>query len=1006
MSNLESFAEQWLAQPIHEASPVIRNSYGQALDWFRSNPHTAGFDQQGSKPDLDDDSPFGIARHFYWYFETHFFKAQKSLLLAALDTGKYHNAAWLNQPHLCVLDIGCGTGAATFALLDLLIAYHDFCFGKGSPVIDITVSIAAIDPCKFALDTYHHITQCLEPELDRRGIHLSVVIVEDEFPRPECIGKLLQNWQPIYPYTLLGISSNVIRPLQNQLDRLRSLLNAAGITQEFNLGKLIADAYDQIITKYGFKQIVIQDIATRNIIRKGFTLFDALKGIWYLIRQIFGSKPIYNWHSSEQEQTIAFRNSPTSYHGKFTQDHKVETVFLQEMHTGIMNENYLDPLWIKITSLSNLQLAWVRSRNYILHEDISDEVEIKLLDVSWEGYIQRLKLFLDAGDFSVLSHRNLIIYPFPKNEEEDRPKYSLRLNEQLVCTAISQAMPEAYRPTDEDHILGNRLNLDQNEFFYEPWFKHFKSYSKAINFAAQEKRVVVKTDLRSYYTNIRQNELYRVLSQYEAANNSPKTREILRLVLLRQLVNPPHGQNMGLPQSGITAGLWSSTLLRDVDKAILDKFGDRHDYYRYADDMAIIANGEEIDSILVDVQSELDSLGLILNPKKTFRFQASDYIERFRDDPRLGLLSKKVRRILESLYFLPAQYKNYYSTDKTGFLHTYASLLNGLHVHLSTDWLNRKIVSRGTLLHWIQHLMRGLNVEFPAFPNSHQTITEWHQEFEQLNDDWINSRDKAIIELVALFREALDQISRSNEIDEAAFNKARRALKFSAYRLAVFGISPVSDLLVTLLTEKPGLLSPKIMLKALVDDNCVAMVVDLAKNWKQRCVPLSKDGYTLNSAAFLCASACWALGFLEPRDDIQDFLYEVLEAEESTVPEKLMASEALIRIGYPDPERNQLVIKLLRDHQHICVEKNILLLLTMNNPHEMIEDDADSKRRVSSLLGFESMQQVISKNLNVFSVAEPSVIEDFYSRWYPDLPAELQKADNSSELIAIQVTSA
>jgi len=507
--------------------------------------------------------------------------------------------------------------------------------------------------------------------------------------------------------------------------------------------------------------------------------------------------------------------------------------------------------------------------------------------------------------------------------------------------------------------------------------------------------------LQSYYAKIRQNELYRVLSEYEAAKNSPKVREVLKLVILRQLVNPPHSQNLGLPQSGITAGLWSNLFLKAVDRAVLDKFGDLHDYYRYADDMAIIANKDEVDTILAGVQFELDSLGLNLNPKKTFHFQASEYIERFKDDHRLGVLSKKVRRVLESLYFFPGQYKNYYSAEKTSFLRIYADLLIDLHVHLSIDWLNRKIVSRGTMLHRIHHRVRGLNVGFPAFPNSHQTVNEWHREFEKRNKDWISSRDEAIIELVALFREAYDQISHSTGIDEATLNKARRALKFSAYRLAVFGISPVKDILVTLLTEKPGLLSPKIMLKALIDDNCIDIVVDLAIKWKRRSVPLSKDGYVLDSATLLCASACWALGFLEPREDILNILYEVLESEESIVAEKLIASEAILRIGYPVPERNQIVNNILQGHPHICVEKNLLLLLAMNNPLEIIDWNADLSKRISSLLGVNTFQQLISKNLNVLSVIEPPIIENYYSRWYPDLPAELQKADNSSELFLV-----
>ncbi len=1003
MNTANNFAEYWLAQSVHESSPVIQNAYQHTLDWLRTNPHTTGFDDRGSKPDLDDSTPFGIAKHFFWYFETHFFKAQKSLIQAVLETSKYHNAAWLKQPYLCVLDIGCGTGAATCALFDLLIAYHNFCMDQGLSIGETLVSIAAVDPCRFALETFQHITQYLKPELATMGIQFSVFLVEDEFPLPSCVIKLLQNWKPIYPYTLLGISSNVIRPMQLFQEKLRSLLTASGITQEFSMGKLIADAYDQIIDQHSFKQVVIQDIATRNNLRKGLNLFDALKNLSDLIRRVFRSKPKFQWYSLELEQAVVFNNSPFSYHGRSTHDQQiVESVFLLELHTGIVNENYLDPFWVKVTSPDNLRLAWVRARNYILHEDLADEIEIRLADVSWDEYLQRLKLYLDVGDFSVISHNYLLPYPFPKNEEEDRPKYSLRLNEQLICAAVSQAMPEAFQPVDGDRILGNRLNHDENEFFYEPWFKHFKGYSEAVKIAAYEGSTVAKSDLRSFYTNIRQNELYKILCANESVHSDIKAREVLRLVLLRQLVNPPHNQNLGLPQSGITAGLWSSTFLKDVDRVVLDKFRDRCSYYRYADDMAIITI-EDVDTALTVIQAELDRLGLVFNQKKTLKLQASKYIERFRDDPRLASLSKKVRRILDGLYFLPAQYKNYYSMDRGKFLETYISLLDGLHVHLSVDWLNRKIISRRTTVHRIQHFLWGMNVNFPALPSDEQASDIWHRKFEHLNNEWLTSRDEAITELVTLFREASDQLIDQTGIDEVILSKAKRALKFSAYRLAVLGVRPISDLLENILTEEPGLLSPKIMLKALVDDNCVEMVIDLATKWKDRVIPLHKDGHTLESASYLCAAACWALGFFHPQDNILNLLYDVLASDGSTIPEKLMSSEALIRIACPFPERNQTIIKLLDDHQNINVEKNLVLLLNMNNAQEAIDWNTRFKTRASVILGIDTAQQMISKQLNPLSLEEPLVIDNYYSRWYPDLPAELQKADHSYGLFTVQI---
>ena len=200
--------------------------------------------------------------------------------------------SWKYQPYLCFLDIGCGAGAATFALLDLISAYHDFRIANGHTLYELSISIAVIDPCAFALKTLQQVAKYLEPELARKGIHLTIFEVIDEFPLPGCISKIIDGWNPIYPFTLLAISSNVIRPLQNLFDKVRSLRKAVGMTQEFELGNVVANAYDQIITNFGFEQVIIQDIATRDKIRNGLNLFDAFQGLWRIVSQALNQKSV------------------------------------------------------------------------------------------------------------------------------------------------------------------------------------------------------------------------------------------------------------------------------------------------------------------------------------------------------------------------------------------------------------------------------------------------------------------------------------------------------------------------------------------------------------------------------------------------------------------------------------------------------------------------------------------------------------------------------------------
>ena len=76
---------------------------------------------------------------------------------------------------------------------------------------------------------------------------------------------------------------------------------------------------------------------------------------------------------------------------------------------------------------------------------------------------------------------------------------------------------------------------------------------------------------------------------------------------------------------GITAGLWSNRYLRDIDNEIFEKFENNHEYYRYADDMAVIADEDKIDSLIEVVQTSLSRLGLTLTLKKASSSSISVY---------------------------------------------------------------------------------------------------------------------------------------------------------------------------------------------------------------------------------------------------------------------------------------------------------------------------------------------------------------------------------------------
>lgn len=998
MKSATEFIRFRFSEEISKISPLVQEAFAESIQWLQQNPHTKGFDENSKLPDLDDTSPYGVSKQFFWYFETHFFKVHNSLLLARLESQKHHNGSWLDQPYLCVLDIGCGTGAATCALLDILVSYHEFRKQLGLPVHITHLSLAGIDPSQFAFDIYGHLLEILLPSLERENIFITVTQIDDEFPHPDCIEKIIKDWDPVHPFTLLGISSNVIRPLQNQWERTRSYLKVAGITQEFNLGEIVAKAYDKIINEFNFEQVLILDIATRNKIRKGFSLFDALRGFWKFIRNFFGQQSKFEWWSSEEELIVHFHNSPNSFHGKNSlNEHVVRSNYLHELYTGICNDSYCDGMWRKVNEVENIILGWVRARNYVLHDDIVDEVELKLIDTNWEEHLLRLRLHLDVGDLSLLYCDDLIYYPFPKNEREDRPKYNLSITEQLSCAAVSQSFPDSFKPVDNNLILGNRLNHEKNELFYEPWFGHHKAYSKAINNASVQGKYVCKTDVKSYYVNIKQSDLYRLLIKAMNADNSKRIKEVLSSAVLRQLINPPHSTNFGLPQSGITGGLWSSIYLLRADKEIISELDEKAQFFRYADDMAVIDDVNNIDSTLSMIQEKLNSLGLILNRDKTTNpIEAEEYIAKVKDDPRIKKISRGVSKVLDSLYFLPQEYQKEYLRDRDDFLEDYIDLLSEIGIHFSNDWLNRKIVSRSTTIHRLWHSVRGMRINFPEFPKNDTQKKNWRNEFESINQNWIFQRDNLISELVNLFEEAFNQITKPTELDATVFTQARRTLRFSAYRLVIFGVNPIIGILEKLLIKQPNLLSSKIMLKALVDEHFTEIVINLAEMWKDRSIPENIEGNNIECASYLCATACWALGYSVPSQSIIEFLYAVLLSEQSTLHEKLLASEALIRLGTSMPQQNEIVMALLEKDLHLRLQKNFIILCHLNNPDDFYKSITHHHNDYRSAMIQDAIMFLSAKQENILALKEPKIIELYYSRWYPDIPAHMRQNGSSS----------
>ena len=547
----------------------------------------------------------------------------------------------------------------------------------------------AIDPCRFALEVYSRLLEELQPVLVEQYIHVNLHRIVDEFPQESCLERIVSEWAQDNPINLLVLASNVIRPLQNNWVKLKALFSIGGKQLDIELGDVVAKAYEYILERLPFQRIIQIDIVTR-MKTKDEWLFDILKKFVSSFLKIFQQKSTYEWRSDQENQSINFLNSPNTFHADQGHTDPVTSEYSHSITIGAKATNSDKDCWSEIKREENLKLAHARTRNYIFYNDFVDEIELKLADYFWSDFVDRLALLSECGDLSVLGVRNNIYYAFPKNKEEDRPRYYLHIEEQLIGAAISQAKGSCFKPHNDEYVLGDRLNKKPTEFFYERWNRHFGQYRRAIRSVAQGQLTIAKVDVRSFYTKIRQNTLYQSLRTSFGVKNSSITASLLRELIIRNLKNPPHDPNTGIPQSGITAGLWASKYLKPVDQDVIPELTGGK-YFRYADDITIIDAAGKIDRHIGILNRALDKQGLKLNPKKEKRYDVDHYNQLNKEDHRFRNLSKSLRTVLDSLYYLPTDYLQAWKTDRDGFLAIYSNSLRGLNIYLQPFWLNRQL---------------------------------------------------------------------------------------------------------------------------------------------------------------------------------------------------------------------------------------------------------------------------------------------------------------------------
>ena len=343
--------------------PVTESAYQRAYDWYNGRVRTQAFNQ------------------FDKYFPTHFFKV-RHMLESNVVLGRERLAARLrHNPYIAVIDVGCGTGAASVAMAETLLRLRE------EDSVDprtIHLHCVAIDHYGPSLAIYKKIVGWLAEGLVSCGIQLSFDVCQQPIAAAyaqveEHLRACRDSWQqPALSY-VVAIESNIIDLLEQQRRKsARVGLELANLYSPlFQLLPVDRLHILTVDTKPAAIRAVVEDrlnLLTERIVEAGHTVTQ----------------------SDEAFERIVISNPAPSYWRREGVETYTIPEFIVTACEGHSRDLADDSTWQTITSVENLELAWARVRNEVLRESMYDDVELRLFERDLQSNLERLHGELDA----------------------------------------------------------------------------------------------------------------------------------------------------------------------------------------------------------------------------------------------------------------------------------------------------------------------------------------------------------------------------------------------------------------------------------------------------------------------------------------------------------------------------------------------------------------------------------------------------------------------------------
>lgn len=931
---------------------------------------------------LSNPSMLSAAAQYYVRFPGHFFKVVHTLNDVI---GANVLSGWLDRsPRICVVDVGCGAGSATAALINCVLKLQKI----EALTRPIEISCFGIDVNPFAIALYDRMISLISSKIDSQKLLLDYRLIpygdsDARIQLEEMLNEKRQNWgQPFLPQVFL-MQVNVVSPFSKRHEDVRKryeeLANLGISTSGFGsyhqtFGMQEATTYKQLLEEVAIDRLHVVTIGTEGYEARVQEMASA-------INKAFDAEK-HNAQKLGQGKHFVSYHLPRSSYWREQQKSIIHFSEFEVDVTSILSARLEDGEWAAVIDSDNLQLAWARARHHLLDESLADEVEIRLFEANLDGNLEKLRQHLIAYAAEIIQPDDRLYYRFPKSQDKTRPRGLSRIEEEVLSTALIQklgAKLSNMTHTSFANKFSQPRNGGENEYLYENWYKAHTLFINHACAAARElgSRLVIRLDIKSFYTRIIRDQLTEIAA--EQLTKSKRIEWLIRLLLSKNI--DEHEAGLGIVQGNLSSGFFANLYLLDLD----DRFPVNNQwearFFRYVDDMIIVlpdpASYEEIIEV---IQAELKKRGLELNDEKTELFSPQDFLNDCAPDEEIEKLRTQNEKLIQPLWILDESgrktLRSHYNNSNDQWwdsISTYCFCLQSLGLFFKETILSRRIFPylfnpkrRADTLNGESEL------KFPIAPDeaSPRSLNNWAIAFLSANQNWHAGLGQLRTELECLFFQSFDSLD-SGGLAKNQERKLIRRVRWSVNRLSEIGYGQqVVAKLMEVLCKSPWLFRDITeVVESLAQQEFTEVIKSLLAFHSQ-----AQD----EMAEYMKAITLRAARFLKQVDDV---LWDEIarSAVSASVVNCLLATETWLSVGYRcshliKPSQLDEVEVAFRSSTSSRLRKNYLLILVKFRglPQDSLDLSGDSILKQAFDIA------VTGEIDSLFDYQEPEVIKSKY----------------------------